>query len=131
MRESPAGSEASPDDVSAAPASPASADAPLGRLVTSRVPPAARFSRCSGISVIGCLQSPSLVYSQSSNGERDHNGPEFPPSLRTRQKWIAMKMTITNGKKQHVQHVPSKQRLGADLGAAEQHEPAPPGRTPG
>ena len=27
----------------------------------------------------------------------DHSGPEMPPSLRTRQKWIAMKMTITNG----------------------------------
>ena len=27
----------------------------------------------------------------------DHSGPLMPPSLRTRQKWIAMKMTITNG----------------------------------
>ena len=27
----------------------------------------------------------------------DHNGPEMPPSLRTRQKWIARKMTVTNG----------------------------------
>ena len=26
-----------------------------------------------------------------------HSGPEIPPSLRTRQKWMAMKMTITNG----------------------------------
>ena len=26
-----------------------------------------------------------------------HSGPEMPPSLRTRQKWIAMKMTMTNG----------------------------------
>ena len=30
--------------------------------------------------------------------ERTHSGPEIPPSLRTRQKWIAMKMTITNGR---------------------------------
>jgi hypothetical protein len=27
-----------------------------------------------------------------------------------------------NGKNKDVQHVPSQQRLGADLGAAEQHE---------
>ena len=26
-----------------------------------------------------------------------HSGPEMPPSLRTRQKWIAMKMTMMNG----------------------------------
>ena len=26
-----------------------------------------------------------------------HSGPDMPPSLRTRQKWMAMKMTITNG----------------------------------
>ena len=26
-----------------------------------------------------------------------HSGPEMPPSLRTRQKWMAMKMTMTNG----------------------------------
>ena len=37
----------------------------------------------------------------------DHSGPLMPPSLRTRQKWIAMKMTITNGSKQDVQHVPT------------------------
>ena len=27
-----------------------------------------------------------------------YSGPEMPPSLRTRQKWIAMKMTMTNGR---------------------------------
>ena len=30
---------------------------------------------------------------------RHHNGPLIPPSLRTRQKWIAMKITVMNGKK--------------------------------
>ena len=43
----------------------------------------ARFRRCSGISVM--------------HRSLAHSGPEMPPSLRTRQKWIAMKMTMTNG----------------------------------
>ena len=34
-----------------------------------------------------------------------------------------MKMTMMNGKQQHVQHVPAQQRLRPDLGAAEEHEP--------
>ena len=41
-------------------------------------------SRCSGISVI-VVSLPT------------YSGPEMPPSLRTRQKWTAMKMTMTNG----------------------------------
>ena len=42
----------------------------------------ARLRRCSGISAM--VQLP-------------HKGPEMPPSLRTRQKWIAMKITMVNG----------------------------------
>ena len=49
----------------------------------------ARFNKCSGISVIDAHPSP---------GCTDHNGPEMPPSLRTLQKWMAMKMTMMNGK---------------------------------
>ena len=49
----------------------------------------ARLSRCSGISV---MRHPSRC------GGRYHNGPLIPPSLRTRQKWIAMKITVMNGK---------------------------------
>ena len=45
----------------------------------------ARLRRCSGISVMGSL------------APGHHSGPEMPPSLRTRQKWMAMKMTMTNG----------------------------------
>ena len=43
-----------------------------------------RCRRCSGISAI---------FSSSSA----YSGPEMPPSFRTRQKWTAMKITITNG----------------------------------
>ena len=43
----------------------------------------ARLRRCSGISVIVALP--------------DYSGPEMPPSLRTLQKWTAMKMTVMNG----------------------------------
>ena len=55
---------------------------------------AARFRRCSGISV---MESPHPKCNGRC-GHPDHNGPEMPPSLRTRQKWIAMKMTMMNGK---------------------------------
>ena len=32
-------------------------------------------------------------------GSFAYSGPEIPPSLRTRQKWTAMKMTMTKGNK--------------------------------
>ena len=48
----------------------------------------ARLRRCSGISVMS--DHPFSL-------RDDHSGPEMPPSLRTRQKWIARKMTVTNG----------------------------------
>ena len=35
--------------------------------------------------------------SPRSHVRRSHSGPLIPPSLRTRQKWMAMKMTMTNG----------------------------------
>ena len=38
-------------------------------------------------------------FSDSLPSNTDHSGPEMPPSLRTRQKWMAMKMTMMNGKK--------------------------------
>ena len=46
----------------------------------------ARLRRCSGISVMSVPSVP-----------RPQSGPEMPPSLRTRQKWMARKMTVTNG----------------------------------
>jgi hypothetical protein len=48
------------------------------------------------------------VRGSSVMGVPPYSGPEMPPSLRTRQKWMAMKMTITNGKNQDVEHVPSQ-----------------------
>ena len=66
-----------------------------------------RRSRCSGTSA---MSLPSA-----------YSGPEMPPSLRTRQKWTAMKMTVTNGKQQDVQHVPAEQGVVADLLRPEQH----------
>ena len=62
----------------------ASADAPAAAAALARAS-SARLRRCSGISVM------------ASSLTSHHSGPEMPPSLRTRQKWIAMKMTITNG----------------------------------
>ena len=61
----------------------------------------ARLRRCSGISVMSIT---SCVGWGGEEGVRKgrttsshHSGPEMPPSLRTRQKWMAMKMTMTNG----------------------------------
>ena len=42
-------------------------------------------------------ESQSACRSEATRSRPSHSGPEMPPSLRTRQKWIAMKMTITNG----------------------------------
>ena len=99
MRESAAGAA---DSLLAA-AGPAAADASAD---FSRAA-CARFSRCSGISVMSSPLHLSVPGSQrhcNSTSEffrrsyPDHNGPEMPPSFRTRQKWIAMKMTMMNGR---------------------------------
>ena len=59
--------------------------APLAAAALARAS-SARLRRCSGISVMAYLALHST-----------YSGPEMPPSLRTRQKWMAMKMTMTNG----------------------------------
>ena len=47
----------------------------------------------------GLLGSLAEVFGDLGHGSLHltYSGPEMPPSLRTRQKWIAMKMTMTNG----------------------------------
>ena len=52
-----------------------------------------------------------------------HSGPEMPPSLRTRQKWMAMKITMTNGNISTCSTYHRSNVSRADLVAAEQHEP--------
>jgi hypothetical protein len=81
MRGSPAGA-------SAAAGSAAGSGAAFSRAAW------ARFSRCSGISVMSARLRAGL----GARLDARHSGPEMPPSLRTRQKWIAMKMTMMNGK---------------------------------
>ena len=74
----------------------------------------ARLRRCSGISV--------TAGSSRCGRSGDHRGPEMPPSLRTRQKWIAMKITMTNGSISTCSTYHRSSVSAADLDAAEQHE---------
>ena len=112
----------------------------------------ARFRRCSGISVMGvppgtpvaclrvCPHEHSSVRLRRSRrparasetrrvsgvfgaSEATHNGPEIPPSFRTRQKWTAMKMTMTNGSSSTCSTYHRSKRLRPDLSAAEEDEP--------
>ena len=52
-----------------------------------------------------------------------YTGPEMPPSLRTRQKWTAIRNAAIERDADAVEHVEAQQRAGADEPAAEQREP--------
>ena len=108
---------ASPDGVVPSPAADSAAGvAPCFFAAALAFASCARLRRCSGISVMTLLRSQArsaastqapecrvllrLAAAQpESRIEPHHSGPEMPPSLRTRQKWIAMKITVMNGTK--------------------------------
>src|SRR5690606_28849538 len=101
MRESVGASAAAspPSAGAAAAASAGASEAAFSRAAW------ARLRRCSGISVMrsqGSRDSAVLADSPEVDGHEDDDH---------------------EGQEQHVQHVPPQERLGADLGAAEQHEP--------
>ena len=67
-----------------------------GRVVAAARRPSAASAFCAGL--FGSLAE---MFGDLGHGAslacRPQSGPEMPPSLRTRQKWMAMKMTMTNG----------------------------------
>ena len=116
----PAGGRGSCSPSSAAPAAGAAAGRRRRRRAAGRGGraagrPGARPTGAAGVRERQLMGSAHLLAAYS--------GPEMPPSLRTRQKWMAMKMTMTNGNMQHMEHVPSEQGVGADLDSAQEHEP--------
>src|SRR5690606_31588014 len=84
---------------------------PAGRLALGRLAPAAgtgvaralggAAGLLGGRLLAGLFRSFAEVFGDLGHGSvprsSDHSGPEMPPSLRTRQKWMAMKITIVNG----------------------------------
>ena len=97
-------------------------------------PPPLAFGRGLGPGLLGPLAE---VFGDLGHGailaigpECGHERPEMPPSLRTRQKWIAMKMTMTNGSISTWSTYQRSSVSAADLDAAEQHEAHLRCRTP-